>query len=245
MEEVSQNGRRKPRSWTDDDQHQAEKLRAEGLSYTEIGLAIGRHLSVVHRRLNPQLQDLERSREYQGKWRNANREALRAGERRRYWKNRDHFLEKMRRRRDANPESHREYSRQWRKDNPEMHCEQSRRRRALSRSASQRAIIPLTLGQVRERFALFGDRCAYCGFAERLTVDHVLPLTAGGLDEVDNIAPACVSCNSGKKDRQVEVWYCRQPFFTETRWRKIRRHCPDATAGQASLALQPPSTPAE
>ena len=96
--------------------------------------------------------------------------------------------------------------------------------------------MPLSLEQIRNRIAMFGDRCAYCGLAERLTVDHVLPLTAGGLDEAVNIAPACVSCNSGKKDRRVGEWYRRQPFFTEARWRRIQRHFPGAT-GQISLAL--------
>jgi 5-methylcytosine-specific restriction endonuclease McrA len=171
------------------------------------------------------------------RWSDANRERLRAGARRRYWESRDHYLEKMRRRRDANPHAHREYSRQWRKDNPEMHCEQSRRRRALSRSARQQAIMPLAVEELRKRFALFGDRCSYCGLADRLTVDHVLALAAGGLDEGANIVPACVSCNSGKKDRQVEAWYRRQPFFTEARWRKIQRHCPGAAMGQLPLAL--------
>jgi len=36
-------------------------------------------------------------------------------------------------------------------------------------------------------------RCAYCGCASnRLTMDHVLALSNGGLHDIENIVPACV-----------------------------------------------------
>lgn len=47
----------------------------------------------------------------------------------------------------------------------------------------------------------YGYRCAYCGIHKRdtpegyLTRDHIIPITEGGDDNIDNIVPACKSCN--------------------------------------------------
>ena len=45
--------------------------------------------------------------------------------------------------------------------------------------------------------------CAFegCGVHESLTVDHVLPLSRGGTDDLANLQFLCVSHNSGKGDR--------------------------------------------
>lgn len=51
---------------------------------------------------------------------------------------------------------------------------------------------------LRDRF-----RCQYCGEqfpAEDLTYDHVVPRSAGGRTEWENILTACVDCNSAKKN---------------------------------------------
>ena len=61
------------------------------------------------------------------------------------------------------------------------------------------------------RFAVFdrdGFRCTYCGATPqtaRLVVDHVLPVAAGGTDEMDNLTTACQPCNAGKARRQLQV----------------------------------------
>jgi hypothetical protein len=111
----------------------------------------------------------------------------------------------------------------------------------------------MTLAAKNARFALWRNRCAFCGVDakhprnaghDRLTVEHILALTKNGLDEADNIAPACHSCNCSKSNAPVEEWYRRQPFFTEARWRKICRHCPGAVIGQLPLAMPPADTEA-
>jgi 5-methylcytosine-specific restriction endonuclease McrA len=43
--------------------------------------------------------------------------------------------------------------------------------------------------------------CRYCGSLDRLTLDHVLPVSRGGEDTRENLVVACKSCNSRKKDR--------------------------------------------
>ena len=48
--------------------------------------------------------------------------------------------------------------------------------------------------------------CEYCHAAEkwqyvRFTIDHVIPLTKGGTDTLDNLALACFHCNRRKSDK--------------------------------------------
>jgi hypothetical protein len=124
--------------------------------------------------------------------------------------------------------------------------ERSRKRKVRIRSARRQALQPVTRQQIDARFALWNYRCAFCGVDashqrnkghDRLTIEHVLALIKGGLDEASNILPACLTCNLGKHNSPVEAWYHRQPFFTESRWQKIQRHCPAAVVGQLPLAL--------
>lgn len=49
-----------------------------------------------------------------------------------------------------------------------------------------------------DKCALLGNVCIYCGEAKPLTVDHKIPLTRGGTNNIENIVPACASCNSRK-----------------------------------------------
>lgn len=46
------------------------------------------------------------------------------------------------------------------------------------------------------------DPCVYCG-AESTTKDHIQPINYGGSDKWNNMAPACRSCNSSKKDKSL------------------------------------------
>ena len=52
----------------------------------------------------------------------------------------------------------------------------------------------------RVLFAFYGHRCAACGSSERLTRDHVVPLSQGGGHTWRNSQMLCHSCNSGKQD---------------------------------------------
>lgn len=50
-----------------------------------------------------------------------------------------------------------------------------------------------------------GCRCVYCGSLDNLVVDHMVPVTLGGTDDIDNLALACRACNSGKAGRTPEM----------------------------------------
>lgn len=49
-----------------------------------------------------------------------------------------------------------------------------------------------------------GYLCDECGGTESLTIDHIMPLSKGGSDELDNLRLLCQSCNSTKGDRMPE-----------------------------------------
>lgn len=52
-----------------------------------------------------------------------------------------------------------------------------------------------------------GFRCRYCGSSppeSKLEVDHITPLSAGGIDNDNNLAAACFACNRGKYNKVVE-----------------------------------------
>src|SRR4051812_18725724 len=53
--------------------------------------------------------------------------------------------------------------------------------------------------------------CAYCGATDRpLQRDCVLPISRGGRYTLDNIVPACRSCNASKCNDEVTGWLRRK-----------------------------------
>lgn len=65
--------------------------------------------------------------------------------------------------------------------------------------------VPLTRENIYRRD---GHSCVYCGVSgrDKLTIDHVIPKSKGGLDTWDNLVSACYSCNSEKGDLMIEEW---------------------------------------
>lgn len=44
-------------------------------------------------------------------------------------------------------------------------------------------------------------RCVRCGANRPLTIDHIIPVSKGGTDDVDNLQTMCRPCNQEKADR--------------------------------------------
>jgi hypothetical protein len=47
-------------------------------------------------------------------------------------------------------------------------------------------------------FDLYGKQCLSCQNNKDLTIDHIIPVEKGGLNEIENMQPLCRSCNSKK-----------------------------------------------
>lgn len=79
--------------------------------------------------------------------------------------------------------------------------------------------------------------CAYCGAVGRpLQRDCVLALSRGGRYTLDNIAPACGSCNTSKCNDEVTGWLRRKGL--DERSFLLRHH-----EIQSTLALRFPAEP--
>ena len=63
---------------------------------------------------------------------------------------------------------------------------------------------------IHDRRTLFRQqrgKCAGCGFAFQfrdLRADHIVPVTSGGADRLENLQLLCVHCNHAKGERSQE-----------------------------------------
>ncbi len=77
--------------------------------------------------------------------------------------------------------------------------------------------VPQTAGRIRRpkvkipyeklqsKYEMFGNSCWICGKNdEKLTSDHVKPLSKGGSNWLCNLRPACARCNSTKDNKWRE-----------------------------------------
>lgn len=106
-------------------------------------------------------------------------------------------------------------------------CDPAFRRHECQRNSERKVknrgnhTVRLSPNATAARFAQFDNSCAYCDSTNHLIVEHFIPRAKGGPHVLGNILPACQRCNVSKRDHEPEQWYCSQPFFTLTRWRKI------------------------
>ena len=87
-----------------------------------------------------------------------------------------------------------EYERRWRAAHPGVNACNNAKRRALQREAEG----GFTPEEFRLKCEAYENRCVYCNEEVSLTIDHVIPLSRGGSNSIENIVPACNHCNSTK-----------------------------------------------
>lgn len=59
-----------------------------------------------------------------------------------------------------------------------------------------------------------GGKCAYCGMANLdLTIDHIIPRSQGGNNDISNLQPSCRSCNSSKGTRSLDDFILHQNYL--------------------------------
>lgn len=102
------------------------------------------------------------------------------------------------------PLCNRHNTRLYRLENIETIKRQSARNRKLRRKSDGSH----TQGELDDLLAAHGGRCLYCGAQlERITRrfgrDHAIPISRGGSDYIENIAPSCPPCNYSKRDKTI------------------------------------------
>ena len=65
-------------------------------------------------------------------------------------------------------------------------------------AAPRRKISPEKRARVMDRD---GRACVWCGSADRLCIDHVVPLARGGSNDAENLRVLCWDCNTAKADK--------------------------------------------
>ena len=124
----------------------------------------------------------ELARQHAREWREANPEKVKKANK--VW-------------RDANRERLKEKRRAYRDGNRETIRALNNGRKALLRGVEPR---DLSSKQWLAIVAAYRGMCVYCGIKpERITMDHIVPLSVGGGHTAANVAPACGPCNSKKR----------------------------------------------
>jgi 5-methylcytosine-specific restriction endonuclease McrA len=134
-------------------------------------------------RSDPELK--ARDRDNLREWRKANPERYKAQYTRnnsaRYW---------------ADPQRAKDKGRAWRKANPEKHTAQVLKYTHRKRANGGPGVSLAEWKAIQENHK---NACYYCGTtSQKLTRDHLVPLSKGGVDAPSNVVPACRPCNSRK-----------------------------------------------
>lgn len=122
----------------------------------------------------------------------------------------------------------------WRKKYPERTRGHNRKRRAIKRGLSQH-FTPTEWLKLKEEFT---NHCIRCGGAEpfvKLSPDHVIPLSKGGKDTIDNIQPLCCmrigNCQSKKGINDTNYRVIRYTHFSHffskvpaNEWAKLKKY---------------------
>lgn len=131
------------------------------------------------------------------RWEINHPEQRREIQRNRVAKNPHKYYETKKQWRDANPDKTKEYRKRYDDANKEKLFIRAHKRRTTPGDWNPQAIREL-----KESYGF----CVYCGKKKKLTIDHVVPIDRGGTNDMDNLVPACKSCNSRKNTKSLLSW---------------------------------------
>jgi 5-methylcytosine-specific restriction endonuclease McrA len=90
--------------------------------------------------------------------------------------------------------SNQDYFKEYRQEHAERYLEHRKNRMGLIRANGG----DLTIDQWHEIRNKYGNKCLCCGTTEKISLDHIIPVTKSGKHTAENVQPLCVSCNSRK-----------------------------------------------
>lgn len=129
----------------------------------------------------------------------------------------------MREYRRSHPKS-REYDRQYSREYRRRHPENCKKTLARYRATINSCPGEITEQDIRDCLAYFGYECAYSGvpLSGGYHVDHIVPLSKHGSNNIHNIVPCLPVINLSKSAKDFESWYPEQSFYSEQRYQKIK-----------------------
>jgi 5-methylcytosine-specific restriction endonuclease McrA len=150
-------------------------------------------------------KDPERQRAYAREWLKRNPEKAREAVRR--W-NKAHPDRRRAAKRlyyARHREQHKLVMAAYHRNHPEVLRAKSNAYRARARAAEGQ----FTSAEWRALVERYDGRCAYRGEVGALEVDHRIPLSRGGRNSIDNVLPACRTCNAEKGQLTEEEFRAR------------------------------------
>ncbi|MBI2332163.1 MAG: HNH endonuclease [Chloroflexi bacterium] len=175
-----------------------EKYRETQRKYVETNKEHYRELKRAHQKAHS-----EKYAETDRKWKEDHREEINTKAKERRQKDLEHYREIGRNSYERHAEERRKYSLEYYKLHPEKSVAASNRRRALKYASK----VTHTEQEWQKLKARYNSTCLCCGKKEpeiKLTRDHVIPLTQGGSDSIDNVQPLCARCNSKKNNKHID-----------------------------------------
>lgn len=133
-------------------------------------------------------------------WRTLNKEKFLLSKRSYNIRNREKLAEKSRKRYWSNPEKYRDISNQYRKSHLREHADAVRLRTHRKRANGG----SFTIEQWEFLCNKYKNKCLCCKRKRKLTIDHIVPISRGGKDCIENIQPLCGTCNSIKHDKTID-----------------------------------------
>lgn len=83
-----------------------------------------------------------------------------------------------------------------------------RRKQAILDSHRRRARLAGGGSFTRDEWLMmceqYNHRCVCCGKRRKLTVDHIVPISRGGRNTIDNLQPLCMPCNRRKRANAID-----------------------------------------
>lgn len=130
-----------------------------------------------------------------------NKEKIRESQRKWRIENAEHLRELNQRYKEKHAEKYRIYYREYRIANPEKEAAKIHTRRARRKAAKGN----FTSIEWMDLCILYNNTCLSCGVNDKqLTPDHIIPLSKGGSNDINNIQPLCLTCNLKKGTKIID-----------------------------------------
>lgn len=139
-------------------------------------------------------------------------------------KNREKCCDLTKRWIENNRDRIKEQKKQYRKDHPDKWKAQHKANKQKRRARIKGNGGTYTAIQLEECLAFFNYRCAYSGepLEKDYHIDHIVPLSKGGTNDIWNIVPSNREPNLDKSNKDLDGWYRVTEWFDPNRFEKIK-----------------------